>query len=266
MVQIQTLGFYTTTDFKQRDNDAREYWMLENEDKGTLVSKRLRLNQRGAKYSKSASGSLLQELCHRTERGLYIYEKLSVAEIRGFLTSRRISSTSATISKMKKSDLIQLLEQADEDQTFRLLDLPPELRVEVYKHHLRSLSTIKGHLPTLPPLTRVSKLVQMESMPLFHEICTFQLDLLYKGNGRDEIDHFFAPSNIARLRGIRKLKVDGNIQCAWHSCPFTLQVRVDGTLAEMEVRDDWDWYPGHNLAIDAAKADLRKFYQKLVDR
>lgn len=266
MVQIKTEGFSSThSSHKPRHTAAVEYWMLQNENDGTLVDKKRWLDQNGANYNVSSSRSRLEELCQRVERGLYVYDKLSVLELRGFVAARQLPCT--TVMEMKKPNLIQLLERADDSKQFRLLDLPPELRIGIFRHHFRSLDTMNGHLVTLPPLTRVSKLVRKESIPLFHEVCTFHLDLWSRPATYPEIHRFFAAPDTAILRGIRKLHVASLVTPGCFRWSFTIQVEKSGAVTKMEhVGDTGQLNAVHRDALDAAVADLQEFYQKLVDR
>ena len=68
------------------------------------------------------------------------------------------------------------LEQADEGTTFHhFLDLPAELRSHVYAHYFSSLPRLEQ--PVQPPISRVSRLVRQESLPIFYSTCTFVLNM-----------------------------------------------------------------------------------------
>lgn len=68
-------------------------------------------------------------------------------------------------------------EQPDDETSFaRFLQLPPELRVMIYEHHIDSLSTVPS-VHSQPALTRISRLVRQESLPLFYARSTFEATL-----------------------------------------------------------------------------------------
>lgn len=205
--------------------------MLENESNGTLVAKRKRLDRYGVatQYKTSSSRSRLEVLCQRAERGLCIYDKLTVSELRGCVAARQLHSAT---TPTKKADLIEFLEQADEHVTFRFLDLPPELRVHVYTYHLQSLSTMKGHFPTQPPITTVSKLLRQESLPLFYQNCTFQVD--FDSVECDaEATRYFDIADQVHSRAIRKISAVYYDGYSTHALRFKLEVGLDGTLGDV---------------------------------
>lgn len=117
----------------------------------------------------------------------------------------------------------------------------------------------------------------MESMPLFHQICTFHLEL-QSGNAKGVVGQFFEPANAARLAGIRKLQVIGivSIPNSLLTLRFELQVGINGKLIEMPkiesvaARDqflmDARSVKVNQSRLDTAEAGLRNFYRKLVDR
>ncbi|CZT25437.1 uncharacterized protein RCC_11169 [Ramularia collo-cygni] len=273
MVHIQSEGFYDAArraEFKSRSNDAREYWMLQNESNGLLGPKRRRLDERNAKYNVSASRSQLEKLCLRAEQGLYIYDKVPVLELRTFISARQLSCKVPL--KTKRADLVAILERADEERTFPFLKLPPELRVQVFQYHFRTLQTRNGHLVTLPPLTAVSKLVRKESMPLFYETCTFHLDIIapdewLRAINQAENDRYFAPANATRLRGIRKLQVEGSVG-PYQSGTFVIEMGGDGKVAEVRhvKMDTLQVGAAAQSWLDRAEEGLKGFRQRLINR
>lgn len=65
---------------------------------------------------------------------------------------------------------------------FRLLDLPPELRNQIFSYALRPdaeiiLAPLKGNVNSFPPMTAVSRQLRNETIPLCYAQCTLRIDL-----------------------------------------------------------------------------------------
>ncbi|KAK0365427.1 ornithine aminotransferase [Friedmanniomyces endolithicus] len=111
--------------------------------------------------------------------------------------------------------MIAILEQADDERVFpRFMDLPPELRVEIYGHHFRSFD--EGILAVQPPLTTVCKLLRQEALPMFYRSHRFGLCAFNDDYGADPYNghHFRTTSQImvrdiwvTNLSRIRKLRL-----------------------------------------------------------
>ena len=54
------------------------------------------------------------------------------------------------------------------------MDLPPELRVEIYRLYFKSMPDLEQ--PAQPPISRICRTVRRESLPIFYQTCTFLLD------------------------------------------------------------------------------------------
>jgi len=100
------------------------------------------------------------------------YDDCSLQELRKFVTDRKIpfkythpeahtKKSEAESVKEERSKLLTALRNDDATAKFRLLDLPPELRDEVYYHFLLDMGLYKGQLSgdfrkTLQPIpTRI---------------------------------------------------------------------------------------------------------------
>ncbi len=93
------------------------------------------------------------------------------------------------MKRATRADMIAILEQADDERVFpRFMDLPPELRVEIYGHHFRSFD--EGILAVQPPLTTVCKLLRQEALPMFYR------------------SHRFGVTNLSRIRKLRLHRTD----------------------------------------------------------
>lgn len=67
---------------------------------------------------------------------------------------------------------------ADDDRTFdRFCDLPPEIRTQIYGLHFDALKSKCLSLPCQPPVTRASRLLRSEALPMFYGSSTFHIHL-----------------------------------------------------------------------------------------
>lgn len=66
------------------------------------------------------------------------YTMCTPSELRGFIKDRvtLTPEESDMLNQFRKSHLVAHLQALDQSMTFRFLDLPPELRLEVYRHIL----------------------------------------------------------------------------------------------------------------------------------
>lgn len=89
-----------------------------------------------------------------------------------------------SLSKANKKQLVQYLKDADErndsaegSRMFsRFLELPHELRNEVYAYYFKALGVVPQRF-SQPPLCRVSRELRVESLGLFYEHSTFKLSM-----------------------------------------------------------------------------------------
>lgn len=112
------------------------------------------------------------------------YLKWKVKDLLSFIANRKIPYSSR--GRMRKCQIVLILEHADAERTFPLLQLPPELRSMVYKHALAQEIETYKHSPKpaghellwyhdqdirpqgalVPALVQVSDLVNRESRGL----------------------------------------------------------------------------------------------------
>ncbi|KAK3702015.1 hypothetical protein LTR37_015129 [Vermiconidia calcicola] len=120
----------------------------------------------------SAVKSTLLKLLPRAGRGFTTYEKLPIVSLRNLVKKRNLGS-----AKGPKQFLVHLLQIADDavQLRFRLLDLPPELRVRIYELYFESLGAV--YSSSQPPITRVCRALRVESLPLFYQTCRFYLEV-----------------------------------------------------------------------------------------
>lgn len=128
------------------------YWKLIAPNSTAKAKKFLR--QKGCRYPKKATQAVLLDLHSRAQRGLPRYHRFRLNELQLFCITRGLKTT--TDNPGTKAQLIQLLQHADDTSTFpHFLDIPPELRVQIYTFHLQDLDP-EDALPTQPPVTKVS--------------------------------------------------------------------------------------------------------------
>ncbi|KAJ9619591.1 hypothetical protein H2203_008371 [Taxawa tesnikishii (nom. ined.)] len=108
------------------------------------------------------------------ERGLLDYKKYAIPELRKFAKGRNINVRGIS----KKSEIINRLEDDDGNKSFpQFQKLPLELRLMVYEYSMSRLTddkhTISDYIQ--PAVTRVSRMIRNESLPVFYAINRFAL-------------------------------------------------------------------------------------------
>jgi hypothetical protein len=124
---------------------------------------------------------------HHRERGLPLYQPHKLSELRKIAHERGLN-----ISEEEESNEKILRAKLEYDDrrfvpTFdRFTELPPELRVRIYRHYFEWLYTLPSKFNQLP-ICRASRLLRQESLPLFFGHYRFQIDLrgLYYPSGND---------------------------------------------------------------------------------
>ncbi|KAK0354030.1 hypothetical protein LTR94_014298 [Friedmanniomyces endolithicus] len=166
------------------------------------------LSAQNADFGQSTGRGRLSALLTRLDRGLLTYEKYGPAELRQLCRRRGFQPTQRARGEAMKASL----EQADDELTFpRFMDLPPELRVEIYGYHLHSLD--QGTLAVQPPLTTVCKLVRREALPLFYAVHRFGVNGFNDDTGWNNTFILCAvsqamiqdigPTNLSQIRKLR---------------------------------------------------------------
>ena len=126
-----------------------DQWKLQSRQTPTGTEIKRYFQQRQIAFRKSSNIERLREQYTRVVRGLVVYDKCSVEELRSFCSNRGLPMT-ATASR-GKAPLIQLLEEADEDVTFdKLFALSAELREMIYEFHFGSFDL--SYINTVFPL------------------------------------------------------------------------------------------------------------------
>lgn len=114
----------------------------------------------------------LNYICLRQDTNSLVYETNSDAELQGFARERRIE----VIQGMGRAELIRLLQNAE---TFpRFLDLPPEMRNEIYQHYFDFNPHCYDGFRVPPPVTQASRQLRKESLPEFWTKQRFRFTIL----------------------------------------------------------------------------------------
>lgn len=125
--------------------DSNSYWKL-----GLRKDKKARniieyLKDQGYRCRDNASRAVALDAVGRLQRGLMSYEGLSVPELQSLCRAKGLSSKAKTASRLARA-----LEKADDNATFRFLDLPAEFRNMIYEFYISDLPDIRG-LHKRPP-------------------------------------------------------------------------------------------------------------------
>ena len=167
-----------------------------------------KLKQHEYKIPSSGNKARLIEVMSRCQRGLMSYDGCQPKELSTFCTNRGIEIRSKLMPK--KRQLIATLEAADDQRGFhRFMDLPPELRVQIYTSYFSSLGTVEQ--PTHPPITRVAHLVRKESLPLFYAVTRFTVGWVRHIPSRHHVakkkGEFFQNTSAEDISLIRNLSI-----------------------------------------------------------
>lgn len=166
-----------------KKNSYGFYWRL-NEDYGSTTNMRSKIRERGyvTEVKKLEKGDLVK-LLQRQDRGLPCYDRCSDKELKRFTTARNLqcyleSNKSEQMSKLLRDLAIQTLTEADDNPSFnKFMDLPPELRIRIYEYYNREFPDAL-YFPTKPPLSRISRQVRQEMLPVFFSTHEFTLSLV----------------------------------------------------------------------------------------
>lgn len=202
-----------------------------------LTCSRIKDSLRGAGYRFNASANkeqLIQQHL-RCQRGLLSYAQCTTAELRTFCVARGLASTQE-VKHMRSPNLVHRLSEADNGETFNhFLDLPAELRVQIYELYFEGFHA-SGSTPRAPypiPLAKSCTVVRREVMPVYLGTFTYELNLWScppwsreRGFGPLLID-FVKNSAAWQIALLRKLKVDAIIQGHWD---LNRDDRIDSTM------------------------------------
>ncbi|KAK4922741.1 hypothetical protein LTR49_009929 [Elasticomyces elasticus] len=87
-------------------------------------------------------------------------------------TEKDTNSTGSTVCP-------PLWQYADHAPRFhRFLELPPELRTQIFEYYIAPFTLGGLHAPTMPPATRICRQLRHDILPLFFTNCTFDIHFL----------------------------------------------------------------------------------------
>jgi hypothetical protein len=215
----------------KRRSSRSDYWKLDHgpRTKQDLLSI---LEPKGRAY-KSTSVAHLRVLYSHYQRGLLSYEGLRASELETFISQQALPpriDKRPTVSNLKR-----LLELADDDATFdRFLDLPPELRQQIYDHYFDSFVDSPRPVFGQPPITIISKQTRQEALLLFYHRYRFALKTdadVDDGRrlNRNAVDFLRNTSaeNIARIRFLT-LECDAEFNFPyWYFIAFEININND---------------------------------------
>ncbi|KAK3075159.1 hypothetical protein LTR53_001770 [Teratosphaeriaceae sp. CCFEE 6253] len=167
-----------TTSTRQRHDD---YWKLDV-SQGSIKDVRAMLESRHYHVGSIRDGERLEKCYRRVQLGLLSYHMRSNDELRALVAGRKLD-VSGYIDKYRQGqrfDLLRILDEADLAPSFhRFLELPPELRNQIYGYYYGACRK-KVLAPSQPPLTLTCSLIRRETLPMFYATFVFKVQL-YRG-------------------------------------------------------------------------------------
>ncbi|KXS98980.1 hypothetical protein AC578_4994 [Pseudocercospora eumusae] len=179
-------------DIKMQDMSLNNYWRLRGPGDYLLPSCfRKALADAGYKPRTKQPAFYL----YRVQKNLPCYEKCTVKELRKFATDRAAHEKP---TKAGRAALTDALLTADESISFhRFMDLPPELRNNIYELYFADFCALRT--PSQPPIARTSHQVRDEALSTFYACCKFEITLVDNADG-----HFiFSAHSMSFLNGLR---------------------------------------------------------------
>ncbi|KAK4540743.1 hypothetical protein LTR36_008958 [Oleoguttula mirabilis] len=177
------------------------------------------LDSRGIPYEKTWSIRKLRPMVQRSDRGLLALTKCTRSELLQFCY-QRAADMKWVISDpalYTTDNLIMMLVMADNECRFpRFMDLPPELRVNVYRHALLhheerkpsavqvgDIRTYKKTLATLA-VTQTNSLIRREALPVYYSNNNFSFDLTYSRPATEQWLQLIGQDAVQHIRCISR--------------------------------------------------------------
>ncbi|KAK5698586.1 hypothetical protein LTR17_023537 [Elasticomyces elasticus] len=152
----------------KRDHEYDKYWRVDNY---SFSAQKTRDFVKKHGFPSSGGRAKLGPCISRIQR-----------ELRTFVEDRRITVPEGTKLTSKRT-CVDLLEADDKERTLHgFMDLPPELRATIYGRHMAT-NPQNLRCPVQPPVTRASRLLRTEALPVFYESHTFDVHLHRRGWG-----------------------------------------------------------------------------------
>jgi hypothetical protein len=121
---------------------------------------------------KGDNNDTIMNAIYRCQHGLPSCEKYNADELHAFCLARKVSPPSKSMQASAPS-LVRMLKRADDKSTFpRFMGFLAELRNRVYELHFRDHDEISTEHEQ-PPITKVTRQIRAESLPLFYGCATF---------------------------------------------------------------------------------------------
>ncbi|KAK5127359.1 hypothetical protein LTR85_006698 [Meristemomyces frigidus] len=219
----------------QSNEEGDRYWQLGRFNHFTKAQLRPFLQAAGYPLKSSTTKPVMLGCAKRLERGLVCYYACSDEQLQTFARDRALTELAGR--PFRRRTWVEGLMHADDEQPFeRFLDLPPELRDEVYGWHMAAFPD--GLLtPTQPPLCRTSRLVLRESLPVFYAECRFDVRVLsglttpigLTSQSLRFVEAATKRARIGKLRFVHKRLFRGDV------CTFSVTLRNGGTGKGFEV-------------------------------
>ena len=156
--------------------ESSQYWKLDNRSSLTNAVLQDQLKKSSYFFRLGAPKNRLLDLHSRRDRGLLSYEKYDSATVKEFYVKRNLHFG----KHARRLNFTWVLENADDEITFgRFLDLPSEIRNQIYTLHFESFEPLTRPLP--PPITTVYRQIRQETLMLFSQTCTVSISFTPKG-------------------------------------------------------------------------------------
>lgn len=152
--------------------DRNSYWKLGLSEDQSARKMIKYVEDHGYRCRGNASKAVALDAVGRYQRGLMSYEGFSVSELQSLCRAKGLSSKAKTASRLARA-----LEKADDNATFRVLDLPAEIRNMIYELYISDLPSL-GQCHLQPPLTLASRVLRAETLPIFYGCATFLFTVL----------------------------------------------------------------------------------------
>lgn len=148
---------------------SKAYWKLRSYESLTIRVLRQKLWDRGLFCQPNSSKVRTLKLLNRMQRKLLSYDSCSEDELQGFMKARGLQGKKPKGGQMKKTAMVRKLENADDGATLdQFMELPAEIRVSIYELSIEDMDLGRARAPA--PITRVSRQVRQEALPIFNKI------------------------------------------------------------------------------------------------
>ncbi|KAK6416597.1 hypothetical protein LTR95_017440, partial [Oleoguttula sp. CCFEE 5521] len=242
------------------------YWRITNYNDwqhGRIISL---TQERRIKLVESLGHSQLADRHRRFDCGYLTYDNCKLIELNGFLQERGIAQNPSPNRKRA----IRKLHAADDNATFRLLDLPTELQIQVCEHYCMSFGDAPLYAPRQPPLAFVSHQMRQMVLPIFYSQCAFQLNVSWPRTGcrlNYELEEFFCGMKPADLAAPKEINIcmssendsrDDPSDLTMLIIPVEIQLAQNGTSYKLDVNGDMHYEPYVGIQLKEDPGTFKK--------